>query len=103
VRREPWRRKMRPTTDVKSTAVRKEEMAVHLKEGAMWHVDPLLTPVVMCMGDYRWGFGLVNGFIDHMEMVTISNYNSITGLHTLEITVTAAHRKSSVSSLVIFW
>jgi hypothetical protein len=36
---------MRPITDVMSTALGKEEMAVHLnslKEGAVWHVDPLL-------------------------------------------------------------
>jgi hypothetical protein len=44
VRIEPLGRKARPITDVTSTALGKEEMAVpnSLKEGAMWHVDPLL-------------------------------------------------------------
>jgi hypothetical protein len=37
-------------------------------------------------------------FIEHLytQLVTISIYNSLTGLHTLKITVTAAHTKSSV-------
>jgi hypothetical protein len=32
-------------------------------------------------------------FIDHLytQLITASNYNSLTGLHTLKITVTAAH------------
>lgn len=53
-RRSSWRvitlrtksqgRKARPITDVISTGLRKEEMAIHsLKEGEMWHVDPLLA------------------------------------------------------------
>jgi hypothetical protein len=44
VRTKPRGRKVRPITDVTSTTLGKEEMAVHsLKEGAMWHVDPLLA------------------------------------------------------------
>jgi hypothetical protein len=38
-------RKVRPITDVTSTALRKEEMAIgsnSLKEEAVWRVDPLL-------------------------------------------------------------
>jgi hypothetical protein len=44
------------------------------------------------------GFGLVIGFIDHLQVVTISNYNSLTELHTQNITVTTAHIKSCQSS-----
>jgi hypothetical protein len=43
----------------------------------------------------------VIGFIEHLyaQLVTTDNYNSLTGLHTLNITVSAAHIKSSMSSL----
>jgi hypothetical protein len=37
----------------------------------------------------------VNGFIDHLQMVTISNYGVITNFHTSQIT--GAHAKSSQS------
>jgi hypothetical protein len=37
------------------------------------------------------GFGLVNRFIDHLQGVTTNNYNTISDLHTLQIT----HAKSS--------
>jgi hypothetical protein len=47
--------------------------------------------------------GLANWIIDLLKMVTTSNYNSLTGLHTLKITVTAADIKSSISSLVVSW
>jgi hypothetical protein len=51
---------------------------------------------------YEWlytGFGLVLEFIDHLhtQLVTVSNYNSLTELHTPDITVTTAHIKSSQS------
>jgi hypothetical protein len=42
---------------------------------------------------------MVNRFIEHSQTVTTNNYNSLTGLHTLKITVTTAHkRKSSMSA-----
>jgi hypothetical protein len=37
------------------------------------------------------GFGLVIWFIDHLQIVTTSDYNILTCLHTLKVTVTAAH------------
>jgi hypothetical protein len=43
------------------------------------------------------GFGLVIGFIDQLHMVTTSKCN------TPNITVTTAHMKSSLASLVISW
>jgi hypothetical protein len=38
----------------------------------------------------------VNGFIDHLEIVTISNHSAITNLHTLQIT--RARAKTSQSA-----
>jgi hypothetical protein len=49
------------------------------------------------------GFVSVIGFIDHLKIVTTSNYNSITELHIPNIPVTTAHIKSSLSSLVVSW
>jgi hypothetical protein len=43
--------------------------------------------------DWLWtGFVLVIGFIEHLQNITTSNYNSLTELHTPKITVTTAHR-----------
>jgi hypothetical protein len=39
--------------------------------------------------------GLDIGFIDHLQVVTIDNYNSLTESHTPDITVTAAHSITS--------
>jgi hypothetical protein len=42
------------------------------------------------------GFGLVIGFIDHIQIVVTSNYNAIANLHTLQIIT--AHAKPSQSA-----
>jgi hypothetical protein len=58
----------------------------------------LLLRIVTCISDYRRDSNLVNRFIEHSQVVTTSNYNSLTGLHTLKITVTTEHKiKSSMS------
>jgi hypothetical protein len=45
------------------------------------------------------GTSVVNKFTEHSQDVTANNYNSLTGLHTLKITVTTAHKvKSSMSA-----
>jgi hypothetical protein len=49
------------------------------------------------------GFVLVIGFIDHLQIVTTNDYNSLAGLRILKITATAAYIKSSMSSLVVSW
>jgi hypothetical protein len=51
------------------------------------------------MSDYR----LVIEFVDHLQNVTTSNYDSLTELRTRNITVTTAHTKSSKSSAAVAW
>jgi hypothetical protein len=51
------------------------------------------------MSDSRRGFGLDIGFIDHVRIVTTSNFKSLTGLHAPNITGIKAHVKSSLHSL----
>jgi hypothetical protein len=44
------------------------------------------------MCDYRRGFGLLIGFIEHLQVVTTNNHNTIADFHTLRITT--SHAKS---------
>jgi hypothetical protein len=49
------------------------------------------------MSDSRRGFGLDIGFSDHLQIVTTRNYNSLTELHTPNITVNYGTYKVSSS------
>jgi hypothetical protein len=49
------------------------------------------------------GFGLVIGFIEHLQNVNTNNYDSLTELHTPNITVTTAHIKCSQSWITVAW
>jgi hypothetical protein len=40
------------------------------------------------------GVGFLGGFIAHLQLATTNNYNSLTDLYALQITVTTAHVKS---------
>jgi hypothetical protein len=44
------------------------------------------------MSEYRWGFELEIGFIDHFNtrLMTTLNYSAIAELHTLQITTVSA-------------
>jgi hypothetical protein len=47
------------------------------------------------------GFGLVIGFIEHLQNVTMNNNESLAELHTSKVTVSTAHIKSPESSLAV--
>jgi hypothetical protein len=54
------------------------------------------------MSDYRRGFELYIGFIDHLQVVTTNNYNTIADFHAL--TISPAYAKFfSMLSLVVSW
>jgi hypothetical protein len=44
---------------------------------------------------------LVKIFIEHSQVVTTNNYTSLSGLHTLTITVTITHKVFCVCLLVV--
>jgi hypothetical protein len=62
--------------------------------------DELYCHAIQCL---ETGFGLVIGFIEHLQNVTTNNYDNLTELHTPKITVTIAHIKSSQYSLAVAW
>jgi hypothetical protein len=43
----------------------------------------VLQNIVACLSGSRRGFGLDIALIDHLRIVTTSNYNSLTELHTI--------------------
>jgi hypothetical protein len=55
--------------------------------------------------EWVWtGFGLVIGFIDHLQIVTTCNYSAIASTHTLQfITTRTKSSQSAVSSPVVAW
>jgi hypothetical protein len=56
------------------------------------------------MSDIRQDFGLEIGFIDHLQVVITSKYNTIINFHALEITTSQAKSfQYSVSSQVVPW
>jgi hypothetical protein len=55
---------------------------------------------LLCLAEqYRRGFGLEIGFIDHLQEVTTNNYNTIANFHILPIIT--AHAKSFQSAFTI--
>jgi hypothetical protein len=60
--------------------------------------------IVTCFSDSQQGFRLDTGFMDHLQVVTTNNCNTIANFYTLQITT--AHAKpfqSAASSPVVSW
>jgi hypothetical protein len=50
------------------------------------------------------GFGLVVGFIEHLQIITTNNYSAVTNSHTIQFTMACTKSsQSAVSSPVIAW
>jgi hypothetical protein len=64
--------------------VNSSKASVHVYQTTRRHIS-VDSPVTL-MNDYRRGFGLSIGFIDHSQVVTTNNYNIIADLHSLQIT-----------------
>jgi hypothetical protein len=60
----------------------------------------VLTPVIMCMCDYRQGFGLDIRFIDYLQVVT-TNTNTI-AISTID-KIMLSLLQPALSSLVVAW
>jgi hypothetical protein len=58
----------------------------------------------MCLNVTYKGFGLKIGFIEHLQIVTTSNYSNIANSHTLQLTTARTKSsQSAVSSLNVTW
>jgi hypothetical protein len=61
------------------------------------------TYIVMCVSDCM-GFGVVIGYIEHLQIVATSNYSTVANSHTLQFIT--SHTKPSqfaLSSLAVAW
>jgi hypothetical protein len=70
----------------------------------LWQITTVKFYIVTCMSDYRRGFGLVIEFIEHLQIVTTSNYSAVANSHTLQFTTARTNcPQSAVSSPVVAW
>jgi hypothetical protein len=56
------------------------------------------TLYLKCMSDYRRGFALVIGLIEHLQIVTTSNYSNIADIHNLQFTILCNYSFQFVAS-----
>jgi hypothetical protein len=50
----------------------------------------------------KTGFGLVIGFIEHLQVITTSNYSAIANSHTQQFTTACSESSQSAVSLPVF-
>jgi hypothetical protein len=65
----------------------------------LYYTLKIINSDTIKISDSRRGFGLDIGFIGHLRIVNTSDYNSLTGLHTPNISGTTAQITSSLHSL----